>query len=190
VKTLTVKRTVYFISTGPSVQSPKSGKQRTIPLNAAAEKALREIAELRQPGGKVVVRASAPLEQRLVLTSQSRAYLRPSVFRRALDQACRAAGLREVTPHILRHSFASHLAMAGVDMLTIARLMGHQSVTTTMRYSHLAKEGVRAATDRLDALSARQVPAPAEAASETGQKTSLRESEGEVLSPRGKVLDL
>lgn len=47
---------------------------------------------------------------------------------------------KQVTPHKLRHTFASRLAMAGVDVLTIQQLLGHESVATTQVYAHIGDE--------------------------------------------------
>ncbi len=154
-ETLTVKRTVYFITGGVSVQSPKSGKQRTIPLNQAAVKSLKELARLHD-SAKPRARGVAPsLKDLLVLPGRDGGYLCSSALRRAVTRARVSAGLRHITPHTFRHSFASHLVMAGVDLLTVARLLGHSSVEMTMRYAHLSQEGIRAATGRLDELSGR-----------------------------------
>lgn len=55
--------------------------------------------------------------------------------------ASRRAGLRRITWHSLRHSFASQLAMAGVPLPQIQAWMGHSTITMTMRYAHLAPGG-------------------------------------------------
>ncbi len=56
-----------------------------------------------------------------------------------LDQVCRKAGFRKITPHILRHTFASQLAMKGAPIQAIQGLLGHSDIQTTMRYAHLSK---------------------------------------------------
>jgi len=58
-----------------------------------------------------------------------------------LKKACRRAGLNDVTWHTFRHTFASRLNGAGVDLVTVKELLGHSSVSVTMRYAHTNREG-------------------------------------------------
>ncbi|MBI4480157.1 MAG: site-specific integrase [Acidobacteria bacterium] len=62
---------------------------------------------------------------------------------------CRKAGIVAFSWHCLRHSFASRLVMAGVDIRTVQELMGHKSIVTTMRYAHLAAGHQAEAVERL-----------------------------------------
>ena len=55
-----------------------------------------------------------------------------------IDQVCKKTGLRRITCHVLRHTFASHLAMAGAPIQAIQGLLGHSDIQTTMRYAHLS----------------------------------------------------
>ncbi|MBV1699526.1 MAG: site-specific integrase [Hyphomicrobiales bacterium] len=71
-------------------------------------------------------------------------------LRRRLARVRHRAGLRKIGWHTLRHTFASHLAMRGVPMTAIQTLLGHSSITTTMRYAHLAPSALRAAIDMLN----------------------------------------
>jgi len=64
--------------------------------------------------------------------------------------AVKRAGLGHVRFHDLRHTFASHLIMAGVDLRTVQALMGHKTIQMTMRYSHLAPENLKGAVEKLD----------------------------------------
>ena len=67
-----------------------------------------------------------------------------------LKRAARRAGIKKnVTVHMLRYTYASHLVMVGVDLVAIKELLGHSDIHTTMRYAHLAPDHLRHAADKL-----------------------------------------
>jgi len=70
--------------------------------------------------------------------------------KRSFNTACRKAGILDFVFHSLRHTFASHLVMNGVDLTTVSRLMGHKSLTMTLRYSHLAPNHLTSAVNVLN----------------------------------------
>jgi hypothetical protein len=68
-------------------------------------------------------------------------------------QAGRAAGLSHaIHCHTFRHSFATHLVERGVDIRSVQQLLGHESLETTMIYTHVARQGVASVTSPLDTL--------------------------------------
>ena len=67
-----------------------------------------------------------------------------------LWRACKRAGLRHVGWHVLRHSFASNLVILGASLKVVQELLGHTSITMTMRYAHLSKNVARDAVRLLD----------------------------------------
>ena len=64
-------------------------------------------------------------------------------------------GVQNFTWHCLRHTFASRLVMAGVDIRTVAELLGHKTLAMTMRYAHLAPDHQLAAVEKLDTTATR-----------------------------------
>ena len=77
----------------------------------------------------------------------------PQTFRNALQKAARHSGVvKHVTPHMLRHSYATHLLELGVDVRIIQQLLGHASIRTTARYAQVTSALVRRTPQPLDLL--------------------------------------
>ena len=73
-------------------------------------------------------------------------------LKRPFATSCSKAKLQNFRFHDLRHTFASQLVMAGIDLTTVSRLLGHASLTMTLRYSHLAPDHLKSAVDVLNRL--------------------------------------
>lgn len=128
------------------VKHAKGGRERLVPLSSTLLGQLREYWKTERP--------PAPY---LFPSSVCAAPLSADVARRALKLAAKDAGIRiKVSPHTLRHCFATHLLEAGVELRTIQVLLGHTNIQTTTRYSRVATGLIAGATDLLDLLPRRQ----------------------------------
>lgn len=117
------------------IGTPKSGKSREVPLCDEALAALKSHRHLRGE---------------YVFCDLGGRYLTKQEFNWPLLTACKRAGLRRVYWHALRHTFASHLVMRGAPLKVVQELLGHATITMTMRYAHLAPEVARDAVKLLD----------------------------------------
>ena len=80
-----------------------------------------------------------------------RHHIHETVLQKAIREAARLANVdKQVTPHTLRHSFATHLLQNGYDIRTIQELLGHKDVKTTMIYTHVLQRGGLAVKSPLD----------------------------------------
>ncbi len=124
------------------VPKSKNGEARHVPMNAEVRGAFERLRQRRAGEGAVPIRVEGPI----FMSRGGERLLGP---RHWFEDAVRRAGLVNFTWHDLRHTFASRLAMAGVDIVTVAALMGHRKIQMTMRYSHLAPEHKQVAVERL-----------------------------------------
>lgn len=113
------------------IRKSKGGTSRSVPLTAAAKDALSQVRHLPQPWGHI--------------SANQLTY----AWRLAKEEAG-LGGDREVVPHCLRHTCASRLVQAGVDLLTVQRWLGHSSLAMTIRYAHLAPNALDAGKQALE----------------------------------------
>ena len=124
------------------VRHGKGRKERLVPLDRSLLLMLREHWRRERP--------EAPY---LFTASVARGAARPPTVRKALARAAATAGLsKRVTPHVLRHSFATHQLEAGTDVRVIQAMLGHSSIHSTTRYTQVSVELLRQAKPLLDAL--------------------------------------
>lgn len=120
----------------------KGSKERLIPTNAFVLAALRGWLELRE---------SATGERAVFINHHGRRITGRSI-QRIVDDYVRRAGINrpELSPHKLRHTFATLLHMNDVDLVEIQKLMGHATITSTQIYTHTNTERLRSAVNRLN----------------------------------------
>jgi integrase len=121
----------------------KNGESRSVPMNVVLTATLKAI------------RMNTAAESPVFCNRQGTPY---RSFRTAFEQAVCQAGLKNFTFHDLRHTFASRLVMAGVDVPTVQALLGHKTITMTLWYTHLTSAHKRQAVQVLE-RSGHEVPA-------------------------------
>lgn len=110
----------------------KGKKERLVPFGSKAEKSLRAYLRVRSKINKGQVE-----EKPLFLNYRGKKLSSRTVERTVDKYILRSALKRKISPHSLRHSFASHLLSRGADLRVIQELLGHESLATTQKYTHL-----------------------------------------------------
>jgi integrase/recombinase XerC len=122
----------------------KGRKDRFTPIGSQAIKALQRYFEMRNAD----VRCQQSRDVARVFLNKHGEALSTRSVRRKLDKYLLAAGLDPgISPHTLRHSFATHLLNNGADLRSVQELLGHQSLSTTQIYTHLSTARVKQAYD-------------------------------------------
>lgn len=116
------------------LEAPKSNKERRIPLTNELYETLME---RKQSSG-------------FIFTNEKGEPFNDKRLNEELSKICRSAGVKEITCHALRHTYASHLTMRGAPLKAIQELMGHANIQTTMRYVHLSPSSLREAVSLLE----------------------------------------
>jgi integrase/recombinase XerD len=116
----------------------KGGRERLVPLNDPAKRAMTDY---------LALRADAKLDKSkwLFPSFGESGHLSRQHFARELKALASAAGLKasQVSPHVLRHAFASHLLQNGADLRVVQTLLGHADISTTQIYTHVLEERLK-----------------------------------------------
>ncbi len=126
------------------LQLTKNKDYRRVQLTEAAAEALRPLVKNRKDDDLVFMTDRQATGYAAIIPSQ--------VFRESFNEAKKAAGLPWLHMHDLRHTAASWMLMRGVDMRTLAEILGHRTLQMVRRYTHLLDEHKRAAVDRIGDL--------------------------------------
>jgi len=132
----------------------KGGKERLVPLNAKAKRAMSDYLELRATTERDAK------SKWLFPSFGAEGHLTRQHFARELKTLGQACGIRgdRLSPHVLRHAFASHLLHNGADLRVVQTLLGHSDISTTQIYTHVLEERLKSLVRDLHPLA------------ETGQK--------------------
>jgi integrase/recombinase XerD len=119
----------------------KGGKDRLAPLNDAARTAVKAYLEVR----KTFLPKGDAANPWLFPSRGKGGRLTPRRFAQLLDEAASDAGIdpARVSPHVLRHAFATHLLEGGADLRVVQKLLGHADIATTQIYTHVAGDRLR-----------------------------------------------
>lgn len=121
----------------------KGKKQRTVPVGPTAIAALHKYLELRRTDAR-----SASFDPAALFVNKHGQRLSTRSVRRKLDKYLAECGLDPaISPHTLRHSFATHMLNNGADLRSVQEMLGHQSLSTTQIYTHLTTPRLKAVYD-------------------------------------------
>lgn len=113
----------------------KGNKQRIVPFGKKAEKAIDEYISIGRP--LIIKKRSSPF---LILNARGKNMSRMGFLKILRKYRIKAGIKKRVTPHMFRHSFATHLLEAGADLRVVQELLGHVDISTTQIYTHIDRE--------------------------------------------------
>lgn len=114
------------------IEDSKSGKSRKVPMNSLVLETFRNIKRT---------------HEYVFYNPQTKTHIKD--IKTAFKSACRDAGIKGLRLHDLRHSAATRMVEAGVDLVTVSKILGHSTIQMTMRYAHPTPENMQRAVDKL-----------------------------------------
>jgi integrase/recombinase XerD len=123
----------------------KGNKQRLVPLNRPAVDAVQRYLDELRPQ---LTEAAGRRAEWLLLSRRGRRLRREAIWALVKKYARRASVAAEVSPHTLRHSFATHLLAGGADLRQVQELLGHANITTTQIYTHVETSRLKSVHQR------------------------------------------
>jgi integrase/recombinase XerD len=122
----------------------KGNKERLVPLNETSKQAMTDYLAAREAVHQDQ-KKNAAASKWLFPSSGESGHLTRQHFARDLKELAQAAGIapRLVSPHVLRHAFASHLLHNGADLRIVQTLLGHTDISTTQIYTHIVEERLK-----------------------------------------------
>lgn len=134
--------------------SGKAGRERMVPLTDPAQKAMQNYMDVRK---RFISGETSNLQEKWVFPSRTSTsgHLTRQRFAQLLKDLSRAAGIPDgrVSPHVLRHAFATHLLSRGADLRSVQKMLGHADIATTQIYTHVLGDEAKATVDEKHPLS-------------------------------------
>lgn len=120
----------------------KGGKERIVPIGDSAALAVRRYLE---EGRDKFLKESS---EYLFLSQRGNAFTRQGFWKLLKGYAKKAGLVQKISPHVLRHSFATHLLERGADLRSVQMMLGHSQITTTQVYTHVSRQRLRRVYDK------------------------------------------
>ncbi len=141
----------------------KGGKSRVVFLSEAATARLKEYLNKRRDNSPALFirhRAQKKADEDISQEFEEFSHLTPRTIQRIIQKYTTRAGIgKKVTPHVLRHSFATDLLRSGADLRSVQSMLGHTSVTTTQVYTHVTDKHLKEAHEKYHGKSEKKLEA-------------------------------
>lgn len=128
-----------FLDPGYLSVRGKGEKERLVPMGEIAAEALRVFLQ----EGRIKLLKKKGFAAEVFINSRGEGLTRQGIWKIIKQHARRACIIRNITPHMLRHSFATHLLENGADLRSLQVMLGHSDISTTQIYTHVAKERLK-----------------------------------------------